>query len=691
MADRVPLGQVRNIGFIAHIDAGKTTVTEQVLFSTGRTHKIGGVDEGTTVMDWMVQERERGITITAAATTTYWQNHQINIIDTPGHVDFTAEVERSLRVLDGGVVVLDAVAGVQPQSETVWRQADRYFVPRICFVNKMDRTGADFHHTLDTISHRLKANPVAVQLPLGSEDSFEGVVDLIERKVLRYPSNGQTALEPVEEPIPQELEEEVQNFREHLITKVVETDDALLVKYLDEEEITPEEIRLALRKATLSSTLIPILCGSAKRGIGIQPLLDGILAYLPSPLDVPPVTGTHPQTNEIIVRGPEDEQLTGIAFKVATDPFAGRLVYLRVYSGRAQSGAMIYNSSKGRRERLGRVLLMHANRREELEEVRSGDIVAALGLKDTFTGDTVCNAASPILLETIHFPEPVISVAVEPKTKTDQDKLTGTLLKLAEEDPTFKVRYDTETGQTIISGMGELHLEVLVDRMQREFSVVANIGKPRVSYRETITKSARAEGKLVRQTGGRGQFGQVWLEVEPLGRNEGIQFHNRIVGGAIPREYISAVKAGVLEALENGVLGAHPVVDLKVSLVDGRYHPVDSSEIAFKIAGSLAIKEALRKGSSVLLEPIMQIEVITPGEFLGDVLDDLNRRRCQIRNLEGHADTQVVRGHVPLSQMFGYATTLRSSTQGRAVHSMEFGHYQEAPSSNEDKSLKGVA
>jgi elongation factor G len=691
MDDRVPLGQVRNIGFIAHIDAGKTTVTEQVLFSTGRTHKIGGVDEGTTVMDWMVQERERGITITAAATTTSWQNHQINIIDTPGHVDFTAEVERSLRVLDGGVVVLDAVAGVQPQSETVWRQADRYFVPRICFVNKMDRPGADFQHTLDTITHRLKANPVPVQLPLGSEDAFEGVVDLIARKVLRYPSNGQTALEPIEEPIPQELEEEVQNFREHLITKVVETDDALLVKYLDEEEITPEEIRLALRKATLSSTLIPILCGSAKRGIGIQPLLDAILAYLPSPLDVPAVTGTHPQTNEIIVRGPEDEQLTGIAFKVVTDPFAGRLVYLRVYSGHAQSGAMIYNSTKGRRERLGRVLLMHANRREELEEVRSGDIVAAVGLKDTFTGDTVCDAASPILLETIHFPEPVISVAVEPKTKTDQDKLTGTLLKLAEEDPTFKVRYDTETGQTIISGMGELHLEVLVDRMQREFAVVANIGKPRVSYRETITKSTRAEGKLVRQTGGRGQFGHVWLEVEPLERNEGVQFHNRIVGGAIPREYISAVKAGVLEALENGVLGAHPVVDLKVSLVDGSYHPVDSSEIAFKIAGSLAIKEALRKGSSVLLEPIMQIEVITPGEFLGDVLDDLNRRRCQIRNLEGQADTQVVRGHVPLSQMFGYATTLRSSTQGRAVHSMEFGHYQEALSSNGDKSLKGVA
>ena len=691
MAERVPLAKVRNIGFIAHIDAGKTTVTEQVLFSTGRTYKIGGVDEGTTVMDWMVQERERGITITAAATTCSWENHQINIIDTPGHVDFTAEVERSLRVLDGGVVVLDAVAGVQPQSETVWRQADRYRVPRICFVNKMDRTGADFQHTLDTITHRLKANPVAIQLPLGSEASFRGVIDLIEGKALSYPDNGHQALAPTEEPIPPELVEEAHSYRERLVTKVVETDDALLAKYLDEEEITPEELRAALRRATLSNTLVPILCGSARQGKGIQPLLDAVLAYLPSPLDVPPVKGIDPRTEEPIERHPDDNSLTGLAFKVVTDLFAGRLVYLRVYSGQAKSGAMVYNANKGKRERLGRVLQMHANRREELEEVRSGDIVAAVGLKETFTGDTLCDAASPILLETIQFPEPVISVAVEPKTKADQDKLTDTLLKLADEDPTFRVKYDSETGQTIISGMGELHLEVLVDRMQREFAVAANVGKPRVSYRETMTKPVRAEGRFVRQTGGRGQFGHVWLEVEPLERNKGIHFENRVVGGVIPREYISAVQAGVREALENGILGAYPVVDLKVALVDGSYHQVDSSEIAFKIAGSLAIKEALRRGACVLLEPIMEVEVVTPGAFLGEVLEDLSRRRGQIRHLEGHEDTQIVQAQVPMAQMFGYATTLRSATQGRAVHSMQFSHYQEAPPSEKDKLLMGVA
>ncbi|MSQ41290.1 MAG: elongation factor G, partial [Dehalococcoidia bacterium] len=663
------------------------------LFCTGRIYKVGGVDEGTTTMDWMVQERERGITITAAATTCSWKDYQINIIDTPGHVDFTAEVERSLRVLDGGVVVLDAVAGVQPQSETVWRQANRYGVPRICFVNKMDRPGADFQHTLDTIASRLKANPVAVQIPIGVDASFRGVVDLIDRKAFIFSTSGggRTTQIPEEIPIPPELDQQVRDYRDRLVTKIAETDDDLLTKYLQEEEIGPEELRSALRRATLKSTLVPILCGSARQGKGIQPLLDAVLDYLPSPLDVPPVTGVEPGSDEPAQRSPGDGPFTALAFKVVTDPFSGRVVYLRVYSGQTSPGAIIYNTTKGKRERMGRLLQMHANRREDLDSVSSGDIVAAVGLKDTFTGDTLCDSSAPIILETIKFPEPVIAVAVEPKTKSDQDKLGDALSKLSDEDPTFRVKFDSETAQTVISGMGELHLEVLVDRMLREFGVAATVGKPRVSYRETILRPARAEGRFVRQTGGHGQYGHVWLEVEPLERNAGIQFENHVVGGTIPKEYIPAVHAGVKEALENGILGAYPVVDMKVSLVDGSYHEVDSSEIAFKIAGSMAVKEAMRRGGPVLLEPIMEVEVVAPGEYLGEVLEDLNRRRAQIRNMEGLGDTQIVQAHVPLAQMFGYATTLRSATQGRAVHSMGFSHYQQVSSSEAERVLSGVA
>ena len=690
MSEEVPLVRVRNIGFIAHIDAGKTTVTEQVLYCTGRTYKVGEVDEGTTVMDWMVQERERGITITAAATTCSWRDYQINIIDTPGHVDFTAEVERSLRVLDGGVVVFDAVAGVQPQSETVWRQANQYGVPRICFVNKMDRVGANFQQTLDSIGHRLKANPVALQIPLGSESAYRGVIDLIGGKALVYPESNGAIPTPIETPVPPELEDEVHHYRDRMVAKVAETDDTLLAKYLEEEEITPEELQAALRRATLSNSLVPVLCGSARQGKGIQPLLDAIVAYLPSPGDVSAVSGVDPKTEQPMERHPQDQPFTALAFKVVTDPFAGRLVYLRVYSGAVQSGAMVYNANKNKRERLGRLLRMQANRREELSGISSGDIAAAVGLKETFTGDTLCDANAPILLEVIHFPEPVISVAVEPKIKGDQDKLTDALLKLAGEDPTFHVKYDRETGQTVIAGMGELHLEVLIDRMKREFGVVANVGKPRVSYRETISRPARAEGRFIRQTGGHGQYGHVWLEVEPLERKGGIVFENRVTAGAIPREYISSVEFGVREALENGLLGAYPVVDIKIALVDGSYHPVDSSEIAFRIAGSMAVKEALRRGVPVLLEPIMELEVVTPGEFLGEVLDDQSRRRAQIRALEGQGDIQVVRAHAPMAQMFGFATTLRSSTQGRATHSMQFSHYEAAPQAEAEKILMGA-
>ncbi|GBD10978.1 Elongation factor G [bacterium HR23] len=686
MATSFPLERVRNIGFIAHIDAGKTTITERVLYFTGRTYKIGEVDTGTAVMDWMPQERERGITITAAATVCFWRDYHINIIDTPGHVDFTAEVERSLRVLDGGVVIFDAVAGVQPQTETVWRQADRYRVPRICFVNKMDRTGADFFRTVDMIAHRLKARPVPVQIPIGAESAFRGMVDLIEEKAYIYESDDPRP--PVEVPIPEDLRETARQWRERLIERVAETDDTLLAKYLEGVPLPKEEIYHALRRATLSYTLVPVLCGSALRNKGIQPLLDAVLAYLPSPLDMPPVQGTDPRTGEKVERLPQaDQPLCALAFKVMSDPYIGRLVYFRVYSGVAKSGAVVYNASKGLRERFGRVVRMHAQHREEVDTLEAGHIGAAIGLKNTFTGDTLCDESAPIILEPPRFPEPVLSVSVEPRTKADQEHLDNALRRLSEEDPTFKVRYDPETGETLISGMGELHLEVLVDRMRREFGVQARVGRPKVSYRETISQPVRVEGRFIRQTGGRGQYGHVWLEVEPLPRGSGVQFENRIVGGVVPKEFIPAVEQGVREALENGVLGGYPVVDVKVALVDGSYHPVDSSDMAFKVAGSMAMREALKRGAPVLLEPIMALEVVTPSEYLGDVLADLNARRAQVQSLEGQGDTQIIRALVPLAETFGYATVLRSLTQGRASYSLQFHHYQEAPDAIAQKVL----
>ncbi len=676
--DDVPSERIRNMGFIAHIDAGKTTVTERVLYITGRTYKVGEVDEGTTVMDWMEQERERGITITAAAATCYWKDHRINIIDTPGHVDFTAEVERSLRVLDGGVVVFDAVAGVQPQSETVWRQADRYNVPRICFVNKMDRTGADFARTLDMIRHRLKSNPVAIQIPLGSEADFRGVIDLIDEKALVYENEGSHDGTCV--PVPEQFHAELSQYREAMIEKVAETDDGLLVKYLDGEPISQQELRSALRRATIANALVPVVCGSARRIGGIDPLVDAITHYLPSPLDVPAVLGVEPKSNREVGREARaDAPVSALAFKVMTDPYAGRLVYFRVYSGTIRSGDSIYNATKDSGERMGRMLRMTANRREDVEEVYPGDIAATVGLKRTFTGDTLCDSRAPVILESIVFPEPVISTAIEPRSRGDQEKLADSMHKLSEEDPTFQVRYDSEIGQTIVSGMGELHLEVLVERLKREFGVNVNMGRPRVSYREAITAPARAEGRFVRQTGGHGQYGHVWLEVEPGERGSGFEFKERIVGGAIPREYIPAVRSGVMEALQNGVVAGYPVVDVKVSLVDGTYHDVDSSEVAFKIAGSMGLKAALQRAHPVLLEPLMSLEVVTPGEFLGDILGDLNGRRARIRNIEGHGDTQMVMAYVPLAEVFGYATQLRSLTQGRASHSMQFAHYQETP------------
>ena len=683
-----PIEKVRNMGFIAHIDAGKTTVTEQVLFLAGRTYKLGGVDEGTAVMDWMDQERERGITITAAAATCYWDDYRINIIDTPGHVDFTAEVERSLRVLDGGVVVFDAVAGVQPQSETVWRQADRYHVPRICFVNKMDRVGADFVRTVDMIRHRLRANPVPIQMPLGSNSSFQGVIDLLEEKALVYPGDG--IQEPTILPVPEDHREEFLNFRNAMIEKIAETDEGLLIKYLEGESISSQELRAALRRSTISNTLVPVLCGSALRSRGIQPLLDAIAYYLPAPSDMPPVCGVHPKTGKEVLREVTDsEPFSALAFKVVTDPYTGRLVYLRVYSGTAGSGTSVYNATKGKRERMGRIMMMLANRREDVEELHAGDIAATVGLKNTFTGDTLCNEGSQVLLESIRFPEPVLSVAIEPRSKADQDKLSSSMTKLSEEDPTFQIRYDQETGQTIISGMGELHLEVVVERLRREFNLQANVGRPQVAYREAITASARAEGRFIRQTGGHGQYGHVWLEIEPQGRGSGFSFESRIVGGKIPREFIPAVEQGAKGALENGVVGGYPVIDVKVALVDGSYHEVDSSELAFRVAGSMAMREALRRASPVLLEPMMAIEVVTPGEFLGDILGELNGRRAHIRNLEGHGDTQVVTAHVPLAEMFGYATQLRSLTQGRASHSLEFDHYTEVPEATAREVVRG--
>ncbi len=674
------LENTRNIGFIAHIDAGKTTVTERVLYFAGRIYKIGGVDEGTTAMDWMAQERERGITITSAATTCTWKQYTINIIDTPGHVDFTAEVERSLRILDGGVVVFDAVAGVQPQSETVWRQADRYNVPRICFINKMDRVGANFFRATDSIARRLNANPVAIQIPIGEEDDFRGVIDLVEERAIFYEEEGPAV--PREGPVPEEMIEEFRNYRNVLVEKVAETDEELIIKYLEDEEISTEEIKRALRQATLEYKLVPVMCGTALRHRGIQPLLDAIGDYLPSPLDVPPTEGKSYSTGEPVERHPKDPEapFAALAFKTVSDPYIGRLVYFRAYSGSAASGSMVFNATKGRRERLGRLVQMHANRREEIEEVTAGQIVAAVGLKTTTTGDTICGSRDDAtVLETITFPDPVVSVAIEPRSRADQDKLADSLVYMSDEDPTFRVTYDDETGQTIISGMGELHLDIIVDRIRREYNVEANVGRPRVAYRETVTGAARAEGRFVRQTGGHGQFGHVWMEIEPLDRGDGIQFESKISGGAIPTEFIPAVEEGAREALAAGPLSGFPVVDAKLTLIDGSYHEVDSSKISFQIAGSMAAKALLTRGRPAMLEPVMKLEVVTPGESLGDVLGDLGRRRAQIKNIEGVGDVQSVRAEIPLAESFGYANAIRSLTQGRASYTMEFDNYVEVP------------
>ncbi len=672
------LARTRNIGIIAHIDAGKTTTTERILFYTGRIHRTGEVHEGAATMDWMVQERERGITITSAATTCFWDDHRINIIDTPGHVDFTVEVERSLRVLDGGVVVFDAVAGVEPQSETVWRQADKYRVPRICFVNKMDRTGANFWRTVEMIVERLKARPAVIQIPIGQESDFLGIIDLIDLKSYIFHDDLGQNIEIAD--VPADMLEDAQQRRHELVEMIAESDEDLMMRYLEDEEISTDELRAALRTATIAGTLVPILCGTALKNKGVQRMLDAIVDYLPSPSDVPPVQGIIPSTGEPDIRTTDpDEPFSALAFKIVSDPHVGRLAYVRVYSGQMSSGSYVQNSTKDQRERVGRLLRMHANHREEIDTIYAGDIGAVIGLKSTFTGDTLCDGDRPILLETIQFPEPVISVAVEPKTRSDQDKMGMALARLAEEDPTFQMNTDPDSGQTIIRGMGELHLEVIVDRMLREFKVGANIGKPQVAYKETITKPVRVEGRFVRQSGGKGQYGHVWLEIDPLDRGSGYVFEDKIVGGSVPREYISAVESGVREAMEAGGDSGNPIVDLKVALVDGSYHEVDSSEMAFKIAGSMALKDGVRRGKPVILEPFMKVEVRTPEDFMGDVIGDLSARRGHIEGMEMQVTTQVVRAFVPLANMFGYATDLRSMSQGRATYSMEFDHYEPVP------------
>lgn len=677
----IALERTRNIGIIAHIDAGKTTTTERILFYTGRLHRMGEVHEGAAAMDWMAQERERGITITAAATTCQWNGHRINIIDTPGHVDFTVEVERSLRVLDGGVVVFDAVAGVEPQSETVWRQADRYRVPKIAFVNKMDRIGANFDRTVDMIRNRLGANPVPVQMPIGAEDKFEGLVDFINNVAIIYTDDLGNNIEKSE--IPAHLRDEAARRREEFIEKVAETDEDLTLKYLEGEEITADELRAAIRKATISNQIVPILCGSSLKNKGVQPMLDAVVDYLPSPLDVPPVTGVLPGTEEEVVRTLDEGQpFSALVFKIVADPFIGKLAYFRVYSGTLTAGSYVVNSTKGHKERIGRLVQMHANHREDVQEVHAGDIAAAVGLKNTFTGDTLSSENAPVVLESITFPEPVISRSIEPKTKADQDKMTNALARLAEEDPTFQVQTDAESGQTIISGMGELHLEVIVDRMLREFKVNANVGRPQVAYRETITKSVRAEGRFVRQTGGRGQYGHVWLQVEPNTEDPtGFEFLNKITGGVVPREYIPAVEHGVRDALNNGVVAGYPMIGIRATVYDGSYHEVDSSEMAFQIAGSMALKAGAQKAGPVLLEPVMRVEVTAPDEFQGSVIGDLSSRRGHIEGMEPRDNTVVVHARVPLAEMFGYATDLRSSTQGRATYSMEFERYEQVPQS----------
>ena len=673
-----PLDKVRNIGIIAHIDAGKTTTTERILFYTGKTYKVGEVHEGTAVMDWMPQERERGITISSAATTCHWKEHRINIIDTPGHVDFTAEVERSLRVLDGGVVVLDAVAGVEAQSETVWRQADKYGVPRICFINKMDRVGADFDRTISMIEDRLKAKAVAIQFPIGRESLFRGVVDLIENKAWGFPD--EITEKPVEEEIPSDLKDVALETRQKMIEKLAENDDQLMLRYVENSKITEAEIKAAIRRLTVANRIVPVVCGTALRNKGIQPMLDAIIDYLPSPLDRPPLKAVNVADGSEVTRHPSDDELfSALAFKVVSDPFMGRLVYFRVYSGRIKVGSQVYNASRNQRERVGRLLLMHANHREEIEEVDTGCIAATLGLKNTFTGDTLCDPSQPILLEDIKFPEPVIFMAVEPASKADQDKLSDVLGKLTEEDPTFKVHTDEETGQTVIGGMGELHLEVLIDRMKREFGVQVRVGKPQVAYKETITAAVESEGRFIRQSGGHGQYGHCWLRIEPGERTSGFKFFNEVKGGVISRQYIPAIEAGVREALDTGGVYGYPLVDVKVTVFDGSEHEVDSSEMAFKMAASMALKEGVRKAKPIVLEPIMKLEVVTPASFMGDVIGDINSRRGHIEGIETHGEMCIIHGYIPLAESFGYATALRSLTQGRATYSMEFHEYRAVP------------
>ncbi|CAA9232475.1 MAG: Translation elongation factor G [uncultured Chloroflexia bacterium] len=685
-----PLEKYRNIGIIAHIDAGKTTTTERVLYYTGKSYKIGEVHEGTATMDYMPQERERGITITAAATTAEWKGHRVNIIDTPGHVDFTAEVERSLRVLDGGVVVFDAVAGVEPQSETVWRQADKYKVPRICFVNKMDRMGANFERTVQMIKDRLGAKPVLIQLPIGAEDNFRGLIDLLSNQAVVYLDDMGKDQQVTD--VPAEMVDRVQQARAEMVEAIAETDDELTLLYLEGEEIGVDELKRALRKATIANQLVPVLCGSALKNKGVQRMLDAVVDYLPSPLDIPPVEGvlvgqdSDDQEIERIARPTDDSApFSGLVFKIVADPFVGKLAYFRVYSGKLEAGSYVLNTTKNNRERIGRLLQMHANHREDIKDVYAGDIAAMVGPKQTFTGDTISDPDEPVVLETIKFPEPVIEVAIEPKTKADQDKMGMALAKLAEEDPTFRLRTDQDTGQTIIAGMGELHLEVIVDRMMREFKVDANVGKPQVAYRESITQVSDIDSKFVRQSGGKGQYGHVRVKFEPLGEGTGFEFVNAVVGGVIPREYIPAVEQGIREAMETGVLAGYPVVDVKATLYDGSFHEVDSSEMAFKIAASMALKDGVRKGHPQILEPIMKVEVTMPEEFLGSVLGDLNSRRGRVEGMEALGNAQVVRAYVPLANMFGYATDLRSSTQGRANYSMEFDHYEPLPRSLADE------
>ncbi|HBT20985.1 MAG TPA: elongation factor G [Peptococcaceae bacterium] len=687
MNDAFPLEKVRNIGLMAHIDAGKTTTTERILFYTGRVHRMGEVHEGSATMDWMEQEQERGITITSAATTCYWKGHRINIIDTPGHVDFTVEVERSLRVLDGAIAVFCAVGGVEPQSETVWRQADKYNVPRLAYVNKMDRVGADFFRVVKMISERLGANPVPIQLPVGVEEKFAGVVDLMAKKAVIYIDDLGT--QSSVEDIPEDMVDLVEEYRERLIESVAEHDEILLEKYLNNEEITVEDLKRGIRRATLTTSIVPVLCGSSFRNKGVQPLLDAVVDYLPSPLDVPPVKGINPITSEEVERKPsDDEPFAALAFKIMSDPYVGSLTFFRVYSGVLKTGSHVYNSAKKKRERVGRILKMHANHREDVEMVRTGDIAAAVGLKHTTTGDTLCDENNPILLESMEFPEPVIDIAIEPKTKEDQEKMAVALKKLADEDPTFRSHIDPETGQTIISGMGELHLEVIVDRLLREWHVGAKVGKPQVAYRETIRKKARGEGKFVKQTGGRGQYGHAVLEVEPLTSGKEYVFENKIVGGVIPKEFIPAVDQGVRESMESGYLAGYSVINVKVSLVDGSFHEVDSSEMAFKVAGSYAFRDALKKADPVLLEPIMEVEVIVPEEYMGDVIADLNSRRGDIESIEPRSGAQAIKAYVPLAEMFGYATDLRSLTQGRGTYVMRFSRYDEVPKNIADEIIK---